>query len=1119
MSNSNRRFYTSSEDTISASTLKPLTYFEWVKYESTFNRENAFEQYTIYLNQWYLQKGVSTAASQTVFVRELYVNLLKQIALEYTTPDEKRFLENINYQDNQDLDIALPFFAKKLKQIAIYYASQRDEIKFSPIKANLKGSSYGISQIIYKQVADILKYDPYVDTQLNNIGITITEILTNLKVDIVELYDTEQNYFNIPPTANKEEYVNTTTDRYNYFNLSIVPDSTRLFLSTTFTESLIELISQVPVILKSGIPTDDAPDGDITIQSGESVALAITDIVTGTELDRLDVSQFTDYSKTGKLNISYEKLAFQKYSGTDYYYLSTGDTLADTVSGKLFTADSPHKDILNKFHPTIASRPGENLFKQEYIGGFFQTTGIGLLNYTTLDFVYRFKPELNSIQYFPDPASGGSGFYGSYEPVDTPVHYFENVNWNKHNITTHYNFGNQVQYRNITRMVPYQSIDDTHNNSTIGVSRHDDSFDYWSTDGSNTWTNDDIFPQLDENIQPINIRTDQLLLGNKVLYKWKTDIYGNNFALVKDKIHPDFPTPVNNNTTRYDTEYINTSVLSHSDNKNNVTGKYHDSKNITEQKSLTGELYLRNNSATGIQTLTSSSLSGIYSKYASAGSINYRSGVVELTDIKSELTSQLLDIDIIYDIIIFDTTNYTVFEKINYDYTTGVISSGQENFTFIKKNYHDNTFEEQSNWWFDEAGNRILISKSTIHHELSGTSDKMIYPEIYSYNTNSNNLRRLYPDPDLNTNQLIYETSQFSLSSTDTDIDIINIAPPVLTFNKDSERFTIAQLGYDHPENMYLLKTDFRLYDESIELINTSIYRNKYLTYSVNPGNHELKEDYLYELNPSLSANSTWYHDTSANTLYLSCSADNETPVPVPDSSNIWTYGNTSTSFSGARDIVLCFDIATCGTLDTPENTPNGVSVIFYRANTIDGLKKYKGGSPGDNDEIANTGGLGPSFGYLSDESGNPSLSGLETGHAAAIIDLPGLLGADDTLPPNNLTVLGPYDSTGTFKDTTNLSFEGISIQNDITGKDDYSNLNFTRCRVTLTDLGRQVLVHMKSTPTSKFALVSDTKISDYFTLGYKIPSKLKVSLASSNSTVNNGIIAIKNITVTGSTR
>ena len=415
------RHYTSSDTTLEVSDNTPLSYTEWLQYEPTFDRSTAFEEYTKYLNEWYKLKGVDSKLAQQQYIKNIYTELLKQIALEYTTPDEKRFLQNIDFTNQHDLDVALPFFAKKLKQIAIYYASQRDEIKKSSTKANLKGSSYGLNQIIYNQVSELVKYDPVVVTQLADMGLTPQDVLNNLKIDTQELYDTEQNYYNIPGTAPSEEYTNTNTKRYSYFDASILPNRAKMFLQETFTETLIETIREVPVILTSGI--DDVTTSDTKeLRTTNDIALAITDIITGTELDRLDESAFINYNNTGDLNITFEQLAFQKYSGTDYYYLSTGDSLTDTVSGRLLSAKNPHREILNKFYPTILPTQGENVYQQEYIGGFFCDTGIGLQTYCSLDFTYYYKPtKTNELYFFPNPESGAKGFFSATTPFNTIV--------------------------------------------------------------------------------------------------------------------------------------------------------------------------------------------------------------------------------------------------------------------------------------------------------------------------------------------------------------------------------------------------------------------------------------------------------------------------------------------------------------------------------------------------------------------------------------------------------------------------------------------------------------------------------------------------------------------------
>lgn len=1149
MSQYERKYYTSSDEILSASTKAPLTYLDWLQLETTFDKATAFEQYTIYLTDWYNQKGISSVEVQTEYVRNLYINLLKQIALDYTTADEKRFLSNIDYDNDQDLDIALPFFTKKLKQIAIYYASQRDELKYSPIKANLKGSSFGIGELIYKKITDTLNYDPDVQTQLSNLDLTLVEVLTNLKIDIVELFDTEQNYYNIPNTTDKQEYSSENSTRFNYFSMSILPDRAKLFIIDTYTESLIELIKEVPVMLTTGTQTrTGTKEGEL--QDQNNMTLAISDIITGTELDRLDDSKFQDYTQQGELNISYEQLAFQKYSGTDYYYLSTGDTLADTASGKLFDATQPHKELLNRFYPTVAATRGENLYKKQYIGGFFGVTGVGLVNYTTFDYNYRYIPVENKTYYFPDPEAGAAGFYGSYEDFETPVIYYENVNWNKQNVTTHYNYGLQRQFKNVLRMNAYQSTSDSLKTPTDGVSRHVDHIDFWNPDGTNTWTQQDIFELADDYTQPITPRQDELLVGDKTVYKWKTDIYGNNYILTKTGIDSSYKTAVNTNSNIYQTEYIVTDDSPQGSRSNLIELKTdpthrHESENLTDQKSLSGTLYMRNNTSTGVQQLTSASLSGIYSKYDSEGTICYRDCLITLKDIKDSLLNDLIDIDIIYDTIIFETTEYIVFEKLKYDYTTMTITSGTKDFAYVKKNYHteyDNLpicsanpasrittnpatttttttmsttttsiakrYENTSNWWFEEDTDRILLAKTAVHRNNSASSNRMVYPEIYAYNIKTGKLARSYPDPDYTDSQLIYETAQYSLSAvsgTDSSYDIVTTQQPVFTYNKDSERFSIVYTGHDPVDNMYLTKTDFRLYDETIELININLYKNKYTTYTMNAYDSSIDDSYLTETNPGLTTSDTYYHDTDRDILFM-CATGTTGPVPVGDSSCVWTHGLVSDNYIGERNACISFDFAMCGTVDNPTAKPDGLSVLFYNAR--------KSGDSGH--EIVDDGGTGGGFTYLPNTGVDASLSGLDAGHACVVLDAAGSLigGGDD------ITVFGPYDTTGTFRSTKTLTGTDYSLYQDVSGKD-YTDLQYTRCKITLNDLGRGIQVHMKpvSNDFSEYELIHEVDIGANFGVGYSTPRRLKVSLAGNTSTTNNGIIAIRNITVTASGR
>ena len=93
MANNTRKYYTS-EIVNTTEDKRPLTYFEWLEYETDFDRNDAFAEYSQYIKKWYTDRGHTTQVAQENYVKNLYINLLKQIAIDYTTSDEKRFLEN-----------------------------------------------------------------------------------------------------------------------------------------------------------------------------------------------------------------------------------------------------------------------------------------------------------------------------------------------------------------------------------------------------------------------------------------------------------------------------------------------------------------------------------------------------------------------------------------------------------------------------------------------------------------------------------------------------------------------------------------------------------------------------------------------------------------------------------------------------------------------------------------------------------------------------------------------------------------------------------------------------------------------------------------------------------------
>jgi hypothetical protein len=116
------------------------------------------------------------------------VNLLREVTLTFSTEEEKRFILNADFTNDSDLDIIIPFFIEKLKQISLYYKNKRKDIKSSAIRYNLKGSNLGVETIVKKLIHE------YVESNIGTGG-TGSKIYNNFDVSVVEMYSDSDVFY------------------------------------------------------------------------------------------------------------------------------------------------------------------------------------------------------------------------------------------------------------------------------------------------------------------------------------------------------------------------------------------------------------------------------------------------------------------------------------------------------------------------------------------------------------------------------------------------------------------------------------------------------------------------------------------------------------------------------------------------------------------------------------------------------------------------------------------------------------------------------------------------------------------------------------------------------------
>jgi len=505
----------------------PLSFQEWVKYNNAlFTNANDFlQRYQSYLNNWYEVKN-NQSNEKADIIRELYVSLIKEIVLTHTTSDEKRWLKNIDFNNKRDLAVAIPFFAQKIKEICLYYSTLRDDVKTSSLRFNLKGSNFGVEKLIYNEISKSLETEDLTDI-VKTLNLSLSGLRNNLVIEIEDLYDTFNNYLdtspNLPASAYDVDGSSLNKDNFVLNQYDIKPD---LFLD--FGSAIVQAITSYPFYLLE-IP-----------EYGFSV---IPD-VNSSNLNYLKDSDFINTINTdtqSNLNLNNEALAVEKYIGTDFYYVSTGSTSTNYVTGALFSSKNEFANYLNKRYPSVAAVQSVDFLKtSKDIGLFFKPDKMGLSNFTN----FGLQPVLNesslsanTVYIFPDPSKFGNVTGLTREEFNSPLIYNELNYFNKIDFSNQYRFGDSETNSYFQTFRAYQSREQSLDKSIAGLSRYTDPQEFFKGDTNSIWANEDIFPLLPQNIFPLDTRIEKLYSLNKTAVQYKNDVYGNEYTLFKT-VHP-----------------------------------------------------------------------------------------------------------------------------------------------------------------------------------------------------------------------------------------------------------------------------------------------------------------------------------------------------------------------------------------------------------------------------------------------------------------------------------------------------------------------------------------------------------------------------------------------------
>ena len=474
----------------------PFDFYSFLKFSQQELSPMQFnDAYQKYLYTWGVTKK-KTEEESTQLVRNNYIELLKDITLNYLTFEERRFITASDYTDPLDLDILVPFYSKKLREICNFYANKRERLKYKIRAVQEKGTRNSLEQAIFETLTDYVFIADDKNLVYNVPAIKIENIITKLQVEVEELYDLYSSYLDNSPNKSYEDYGVQTQLRKDLYSSNINEIDYNIFIN--FDEATKQYIfKNISVYLKSlgyGFTVNVNPNV-ISL----SCAAAANPLCPCSEL--ID----TNKGEASRMLLLRKRL-IEKYIGADFYYIKTGTTITDVASGMLFEAANPSGNLLNRHHPTTASvEETSQLYTARKMGLFFRPEKNGLLYFSAPENRYKVdqtKLEPNKVYIYPDPSLYGNTTGLTNETDEAyPLIHIQDYSSNVSNASYYHAEGD-------VRVSPYQQS-------------------FYAYYGRNQLTNN-----TQTNLAGLSTNLASVV-DEGALVQWSSDIYGNQYGLFK----------------------------------------------------------------------------------------------------------------------------------------------------------------------------------------------------------------------------------------------------------------------------------------------------------------------------------------------------------------------------------------------------------------------------------------------------------------------------------------------------------------------------------------------------------------------------------------------------------
>lgn len=501
------------ESTVYNDSVAPYPYLTFITLINVNSITDATQLYNEYVIAWKQTKVSNTSTTEYKdTIKEKYYELLNNINLSYTDTEERRFLTNLDLTNPLDRDILIPFYINKINDITNYFISKREELKFTVEKNKRSNSKKGFAAQLKTFIINELTQN---NAYINLSDYTLNALTDDLEIDILEKYDIFPHYYDIDPETSANQY-NVKDILFNKYFTNNILDYNRL----AFVDEQSYLISAI-----------------------REYALFITDIGFGISFtnDANDIASLKPkdfinqtHSNTVKdLNINTYKSLTQQYAGVDMHYISSFN--GDTQIGKLFDATASHANRLNVKNTSIQNIPANEYVTQRNVGKFFLPNNQSVSFYNAYNKRYNLNDNISGVCIYPDPEICGN-IYGT----------------------------------SLTQLKNYPYLWETNLDGLI----YEDS--YKSIAGQvNTNIYQDFTGYNTESKTCTLTHNFESIVNSGIITNYKTDIYGNEYAIFKHKQY-NIPNTVNSTVLSniVNAVYIQTVSSTNIENKTNISYIY-----------------------------------------------------------------------------------------------------------------------------------------------------------------------------------------------------------------------------------------------------------------------------------------------------------------------------------------------------------------------------------------------------------------------------------------------------------------------------------------------------------------------------------------------------------------